>query len=204
MAAPHRVQGWGRWEFPSIAMVTRFSDASWDRGCGNSPGHRGVALRALCQRPSGGVAQECTCEGCPEWAPSVAVKRRHGALHVAVDDALHAVEAGGPADRAPPSMRPLHGRWSRRQPRRRPIASRAARVIRFLVQKGLRSPWTSLKQMHDGGHEEVVFARDAEAGLTAIIAIHIPLGPALGGFANVLRTPRRIRPYSTSCSFSVG
>ena len=46
------------------------------------------------------------------------------------------------------------------------------------------------KQMHDGGHEEVVFARDAEAGLTAIIAIHsTTLGPALGG--------TRMYPYAT-------
>ena len=46
------------------------------------------------------------------------------------------------------------------------------------------------KQMHNGGHEEVVFARDDEAGLTAIIAIHsTTLGPALGG--------TRMYPYGT-------
>ena len=46
------------------------------------------------------------------------------------------------------------------------------------------------KQMHGGGHEEVVFARDPEAGLTAIIAIHsTALGPALGG--------TRMFPYAT-------
>ena len=46
------------------------------------------------------------------------------------------------------------------------------------------------KQMHDAGHEEVVFARDADAGLTAIIAIHsTTLGPALGG--------TRMYPYAT-------
>jgi leucine dehydrogenase len=46
------------------------------------------------------------------------------------------------------------------------------------------------KQMHDAGHEQVVFARDAEAGLTAIIAIHSTiLGPALGG--------TRMYPYAT-------
>jgi leucine dehydrogenase len=46
------------------------------------------------------------------------------------------------------------------------------------------------KQMHHGGHEEVVFARDADAGLTAIIAIHsTTLGPALGG--------TRMYPYAT-------
>ena len=45
-------------------------------------------------------------------------------------------------------------------------------------------------QMHDGGHEKVVFARDADAGLTAIIAIHsTTLGPALGG--------TRMYPYAT-------
>ena len=47
-----------------------------------------------------------------------------------------------------------------------------------------------LKQMHDRGHEEVVFVRDADAGLTAIIAIHsTALGPALGG--------TRMYPYAT-------
>ena len=47
-----------------------------------------------------------------------------------------------------------------------------------------------LQQMHDGGHEEVVFARDGAVGLTAIIAIHsTALGPALGG--------TRMYPYAT-------
>ena len=46
------------------------------------------------------------------------------------------------------------------------------------------------KQMHDGGHEQVAFARDADAGLTAIVAIHsTTLGPALGG--------TRMYPYAT-------
>jgi leucine dehydrogenase len=46
------------------------------------------------------------------------------------------------------------------------------------------------KQMHDEGHEEVVFAHDATAGLRAIIAIHSTiLGPALGG--------TRMYPYAT-------
>ena len=47
-----------------------------------------------------------------------------------------------------------------------------------------------LKQMHDRGHEEIVFTRDADAGLAAIIAIHrTTLGPALGG--------TRMYPYAT-------
>ena len=47
-----------------------------------------------------------------------------------------------------------------------------------------------LKQMGDGGHEQVVFLRDAGAGLTAIVAIHSTmLGPALGG--------TRMCPYAT-------
>jgi leucine dehydrogenase len=47
-----------------------------------------------------------------------------------------------------------------------------------------------LTQMRNGGHEEVVFVRDRDAELTAIIAIHsTTLGPALGG--------TRMYPYVT-------
>ncbi|HET9359250.1 MAG TPA: Glu/Leu/Phe/Val dehydrogenase [Vicinamibacterales bacterium] len=47
-----------------------------------------------------------------------------------------------------------------------------------------------MKHMGDGGHEQVVFLRDAGAGLTAIVAIHSTmLGPALGG--------TRMYPYAT-------
>jgi leucine dehydrogenase len=46
------------------------------------------------------------------------------------------------------------------------------------------------EQMHDAGHEQVVFVRDADAGLTGIIAIHsTTLGPALGG--------TRMYPYAS-------
>jgi leucine dehydrogenase len=47
-----------------------------------------------------------------------------------------------------------------------------------------------LKQMGDAGHEQVVFLRDAGAGLTAIVAIHSTmLGPALGGTRMTLMQP---------------
>ena len=138
-------------------------------------------------------AQECTVKVVLSGLPSVVVRRRHAALHVAVDDALHAVEQAVRRTVRRRRMKPLHGRWSRQAAggggRSPPRGRWRNSVSRF---KKDYEPMDVFKQMHDGGHEEVVFARDAEAGLTAIIAIHSPaLGPALGGDANVLRTPRR-------------
>jgi len=60
-----------------------------------------------------------------------------------------------------------------------------------------------LKQMGDGGHEQVVFLRDAGAGLTAIVAIHSTmLGPALGGTRSTLMQPRNML-YATYWSCRV-
>jgi glutamate dehydrogenase/leucine dehydrogenase len=41
-------------------------------------------------------------------------------------------------------------------------------------------------QMENQGHVQIVFVRDSDSGLSAIIAIHSTvLGPALGGDENV-------------------
>lgn len=54
----------------------------------------------------------------------------------------------------------------------------------------MATPMRIFGQMENQGHEEIVFVRDSDAGLTAIIAIHSTvLGPALGG--------TRMYPYAT-------
>ena len=64
--------------------------------------------------PRGGVDQECTVKVVLSGLPSVVVRRRHAALQVAVDDALHAVEQAVRRSVRRRRMKQLHGRWSRR------------------------------------------------------------------------------------------
>ena len=63
--------------------------------------------------PRGGVDQECTVKVVLSGLPSVIVRRRHAALHVAIDEALHAVEQAVRASVSRRRMKPLHGRWPR-------------------------------------------------------------------------------------------
>lgn len=54
----------------------------------------------------------------------------------------------------------------------------------------MATPMRIFGQMKNQGHEQIVFVRDSDAGLTAIVAIHSTvLGPALGG--------TRMYPYAT-------
>ena len=62
--------------------------------------------------PRGGVDQECTVKVVLSGLPSVVVRRRHAALQVAVDDALHAVEQAVRRSLRRRRMKQLHG-WSR-------------------------------------------------------------------------------------------
>ena len=64
--------------------------------------------------PRGGVDQECTVKVVLSGLPSVVVRRRHAALQVAVDDALHAAEQAVRRSVRRRRMKQLHGRWSRR------------------------------------------------------------------------------------------
>ena len=64
--------------------------------------------------PRGGVDQECTMKVVLSGLPSVIVKRRDAALHVAIDEALHAVEQAVRSSVSRRRMKPLHGRSSRR------------------------------------------------------------------------------------------
>jgi hypothetical protein len=63
--------------------------------------------------PRGGVDQECTVKVVLSGLPSVIVKRRDAALHVAIDTALHAVEQAVRGSVSRRRMTPLHGRSSR-------------------------------------------------------------------------------------------
>ena len=63
--------------------------------------------------PRGGVDQECTVKIVLSGLPSVVVRRRHAALQVAVDEALHAVEQAVRRSVRRRRMKQLHGRWSR-------------------------------------------------------------------------------------------
>jgi hypothetical protein len=60
--------------------------------------------------PRGGVDQECTVKVVLSGLPSVVVRRRHAALHVAIDEALHAVERAVRRSVGRRRMKPLHGR----------------------------------------------------------------------------------------------
>jgi ribosome-associated translation inhibitor RaiA len=60
--------------------------------------------------PRGGVDQECTVKVVLSGLPSVIVRRRHAALHVAIDEALHAVEQAVRDSVSRRRMKPLHGR----------------------------------------------------------------------------------------------
>jgi ribosome-associated translation inhibitor RaiA len=60
--------------------------------------------------PRGGVDQECTVKVVLSGLPSVVVRRRHSALHVAIDDALHAVEQAVRRSVRRRRMKHLHGR----------------------------------------------------------------------------------------------
>jgi len=64
--------------------------------------------------PRGGVDQECTVTIILRGLPSIVVKRRAAALHVAVDKALHAVEQAVRGSVSRRRMKPLH-RHSPRQ-----------------------------------------------------------------------------------------
>ena len=63
--------------------------------------------------PRGGVDQECTVKVVLSGLPSVVVRRRDAALHVASDEALHAVEGAVRGTVSRRRMKPLH----RRSPR---------------------------------------------------------------------------------------
>jgi ribosome-associated translation inhibitor RaiA len=63
--------------------------------------------------PRGGVDQECTVKIVLSGLPSVVVKRRAASLHVAVDEALDAVEQAVRGSVSRRRMKPLH----RRSPR---------------------------------------------------------------------------------------
>jgi ribosome-associated translation inhibitor RaiA len=63
--------------------------------------------------PRGGVDQECTVKVVLSGLPSVVVRRRDAALHVAIDEALHAVEQAVRRRVRRRRMKPLHGRSSR-------------------------------------------------------------------------------------------
>ena len=63
--------------------------------------------------PRGGTDQECTVKVVLKGLPSVIVRRRHAALHVAFDEALHAVEQAVRRRVRRRRMKPLHGRSQR-------------------------------------------------------------------------------------------
>ena len=63
--------------------------------------------------PRGGVDQELSVKVVLSGLPSVIVKRRHAALHVAIDQALHAVEQAVRRSVRRRRMKPLHGHFSR-------------------------------------------------------------------------------------------
>jgi hypothetical protein len=60
--------------------------------------------------PRGGVDQECTLKVVLSGLPSVVVRRRHSALHTAIDDALHAAEKAVRRSLRRRRMKPLHSR----------------------------------------------------------------------------------------------
>jgi hypothetical protein len=63
--------------------------------------------------PRGGVDQECTVKVVLSGLPSVVVRRRDAALHVAIDEALHAVEQAVRRSVSRRRMKPLHARSPR-------------------------------------------------------------------------------------------
>ena len=60
--------------------------------------------------PRGGVDQECTVKVVLSGLPSVVVRRRNTALHVAIDEALHAAAQAVRDCVSRRRMKPLHGR----------------------------------------------------------------------------------------------
>jgi ribosome-associated translation inhibitor RaiA len=60
--------------------------------------------------PRGGVDQECRVKVVLSGLPSVVVRRRHAALHVAIDEALNAVERAVRRSVGRRRMKPLHRR----------------------------------------------------------------------------------------------
>lgn len=60
--------------------------------------------------PRGGVDQECTVKVVMSGLPSVVVRRRDAALHIALDEALHAVEQAVRRSVRRRRMKPQHGR----------------------------------------------------------------------------------------------
>jgi len=60
--------------------------------------------------PRGGVDQECTVKVVLSGLPSVIVRRRDAALHVAIDEALQAVEQAVRSRVSRRRMKPLHRR----------------------------------------------------------------------------------------------
>jgi ribosome-associated translation inhibitor RaiA len=63
--------------------------------------------------PRGGVDQECTVKVVLSGLPSVIVRRRHAAMHLAIDEALDAVEQAVRRSVGRRRMKPLHGRSAR-------------------------------------------------------------------------------------------
>ena len=63
--------------------------------------------------PRGGADQECTVKVVLSGLPSVIVRRRHAALHIAIDEALHAIEQAVRRRVRRRRMKPLHGRSQR-------------------------------------------------------------------------------------------
>jgi ribosome-associated translation inhibitor RaiA len=63
--------------------------------------------------PRGGVDQECSVKVVLRGLPSVVVTRRHAALAIAIDTALHAVEHAVRRSVHRRRMKPLHGRTPR-------------------------------------------------------------------------------------------
>jgi hypothetical protein len=63
--------------------------------------------------PRGGVDQECSVKVVLRGLPSVVVTRRHVALAVAIDTALHAIEQAVRRSVHRRRMKPLHGRTHR-------------------------------------------------------------------------------------------
>ena len=60
--------------------------------------------------PRGGVDKECTVKVVLSGLPSVIVRRRHATLHVALDEALHAVEQAMRRSVRRRRMKPQNGR----------------------------------------------------------------------------------------------
>jgi ribosome-associated translation inhibitor RaiA len=63
--------------------------------------------------PRGGVDQECTVKVVLSGLPSVIVRRRHAAMHIAIDEALDAVARAVRRSVGRRRMKPLHGRSAR-------------------------------------------------------------------------------------------